>query len=198
PTMRWQTVVLRWLRRVRGWWPDRNPLRRRCDRAEAALVTVLVPVFVAGAPLLALPAGRWAHDSGPAPGHAQRADWHQGPAVVRPSTIWRFARWRVRAGAGWTAPGGVPHTGRVLARAGLAAGAVVKVWVDAAGRLAGPPAPPGWFGSRAEADGVVAVLLLAELLWGAGLAAHGVADRRRLAAWDAEWRAIGPGWGGHA
>jgi len=79
----------------------------------------------------------------------------------------------------------------------LAAGAVVKVWVDAAGRLAGPPAPPGWFGSRAEADGVVAVLLLAELLCGAGLAAHGVVDRRRLAAWDAEWRAIGPAWGGH-
>jgi hypothetical protein len=45
---------------------------------------------------------------------------------------------------------------------------------------------------------MVAVFLLAELLWGAGLAAHGVADWRRLAAWDAEWRAIGPKWSGHA
>jgi len=66
--MRWQTVARRWLRRVRGWWPDRNPLRRRCDRAEAALVTVLVAVFLAGAPLLALSAGRQAHDGGPRPG----------------------------------------------------------------------------------------------------------------------------------
>src|SRR5215469_311228 len=57
PTMRWQAVAWRWLGGVRGWWPDRNPLRRRCDRAEAALVTVLVAVFLAGAPLLALAAG---------------------------------------------------------------------------------------------------------------------------------------------
>jgi hypothetical protein len=194
--MRWQTVALR-LRWVRGWWPDRNPLRRRCDRAEAALVTVLVAAFVAGAPLLALPAGRWAHDSGPRPGHARRAGWHQVPAVLRTATIRRFAPSPAMAWARWTAPGGVPHTGRVLAPAGFAAGAVVPVWVDAAGRLAGPPAQPGQHDGRALADGVVAVLLLAELLCGAGLAARGVADRRRLAAWDAEWRAIGPAWGGH-
>jgi len=197
PRMRWQTVAWRWLRGVRGWWPDRNPLRRRCDRAEAALVTVLVAVFLAGGPLLALAAGRWAHDGGPPAGHAQRARWHQVPAVLRTSTIWRFAPSPVTAWARWTAPGGVPHTGQVLAPAGLAAGAVVKVWVDAAGRLAGPPAPPGRHDGRAQAEGVVAVLLLAELLCGAGLAAHGVVDRRRLAAWDAEWRAIGPAWGGH-
>jgi len=72
------------------------------------------------------------------------------------------------------------------------------VWVDAAGRLAGPPAPPGPQGSRALAEGMGAVLILAELLCGAGLAAHRVVDRYRLAAWDAEWRAIGPTWGGHA
>jgi len=195
--MRGQAVALRWLRGVRGWWPDRNPLRRRCDRAEAALVTVLVAVFVAGAPLLALSAGRWAHDGGPRPGQAERAGWHEVPAVLRTATITRFAPSPVTAWARWAAPGGVPHTGRVLAPAGLAAGAVVKVWVDAAGRLAGPPAPPGHAGSRVPAEGVVAVLLLAELLWGAGLAAHGVVDRRRLAGWDAAWRAIGPAWGGH-
>jgi hypothetical protein len=91
----------------------------------------------------------------------------------------------------------VQHTGRVLAPAGFAAGAVVTVWVDAAGRLAGPPAQPPQHDSWALADGMVAVLLLAELLWGVGLAARGVVDRRRLAAWDAEWRAIGPIWGGH-
>ena len=88
------------------------------------------------------------------------------------------------------------HTGQVLAPAGFATRAIVTVWVDAAGRLAAPPAPPRPHDSRAPAEGMVAVLLLAELLWGAG-AAHGVVDRRRLAAWDVEWRAIGPTWGGH-
>ena len=195
--MRGQTVAWRWLRGWRGWWPDRNPLRRRCDRAEAVLVTVLVAVFVAGAPLLAVSAGRWAPDGGRRTGQAQRAGWHQVPAVLRTATIRRFAPSPATAWARWTAPGGMPHTGRVLAPAGLAAGAVVPVWVDAAGRLAGPPAQAGQQDSRALADGLVAVFLLAELLWGAALAARGVADRRRLAAWDAAWRAIGPAWGGH-
>src|SRR5215472_15814772 len=195
--MKWQKVALRCPRRVRGWWPDGNPLRRRCDRAEAALVTALVAVFVAGAPLLALSAGRWAHDGGPRPGHAQRAGWHQVPAVLRTATIQRFAASPVPAWARWTAPGGVPRTGRVLAPAGFAAGAVVTVWVDAAGRLVGPSAQPDRHDSQAPTVGMVAVLLLAELLWGAGLAARGVVDRRRLAAWDAEWRAIGPTWGAH-
>jgi hypothetical protein len=45
---------------------------------------------------------------------------------------------------------------------------------------------------------MVAVLLLAELVCGAGLAVRGAVDRRRLAAWDAAWRAIGPKWSGHA
>jgi hypothetical protein len=153
---------------VRGWWPDRNPLRRRCDRAEAAPVTVLVAVLLAGAPLLALATEQWAHDSGPRTGYTQRAGWHQVPAVLRTATIQRYAPSPATAWARWTAPGGVPHTGQVLAPAGLAAGAVVPVWVDAAGRLAGPPAPPGQHDSQALADGVVAVLLLAELLWGRG------------------------------
>src|SRR5215831_7036560 len=139
------------LRRARGWWPDRNPLRRRCDRAEAAIVTVLVAVFLAGAPLLARAAGRQAHDSGPRPGQAQRARWHRVPAVLRTATIHRFAPSEALAWARWTAPRGLQA-------------------------------------SRALADGMVAVLILAELLWGAGLAARGVVDRRRLAAWDAEWR----------
>jgi hypothetical protein len=174
PTMRWHAVARRWLRRGRGWWPDRNPLRRRCDRAEAALVTVLVAVFVAGAPLLAVSAGRWAPDGGPAPGPAQPAGWYEVPAVLRTATTRRFAPSPATAWARWTAPGGVPHTGKVLAPAGLTAGAVVPVWVDAAGRLAGPPASPGRHDGRALAEGLVAVLLLAELLWGAGLAAGGV------------------------
>jgi len=35
------------------------------------------------------------------------------------------------------------------------------------------------------------------LLGGAGFFARRVADRRRLAAWDAAWRAAGPKWSRH-
>jgi hypothetical protein len=190
--MRWHAAARRWLRGVRGWWPDRNPLRRRCDRAEAAVVTVLVAVFLAGAPLLALSAGRQAQHGGPRAGQALRAGWHQVPAVLRTATIQRFAPSPALAWAQWTAPGQVPRTGRVLAPAGFPPVPSSRCGVDAAGRLAGPPAPPEQQGSRALADGMeVAVLILAELLWGAGLAARGVVGRRRLAAWDAEWRAVG-------
>src|SRR5262249_31427071 len=82
-----------------------------------------------------------------------RARWHQVPAVLRTSTIWRFAPSPVTAWARWTAPGRVPHTGQVLAPAGLAAGAVLKVWGGAAGRPAGPPAPPARDARPAPAGG---------------------------------------------
>jgi len=39
---------------ARGLWPDRNPLRRTSDRAEAAMVAVLIAAFLIGAPLIAL------------------------------------------------------------------------------------------------------------------------------------------------
>ena len=39
------------VRVVRGLWPDRNPLRRTIDRAEAVVVAGLAIVFLAGPPL---------------------------------------------------------------------------------------------------------------------------------------------------
>src|SRR5262249_56379018 len=117
------------LGRAGGWWPDRNPLRRRCDRAEAAIVTVLVAVFLAGAPLLALAAGHGAQDGGPRPGDARPARSHQVPAVLRTATIQKYAPSPAPAWAPWTAPGGVVHTRRGLAPAGFSARAVLPAWV---------------------------------------------------------------------
>src|SRR5262249_35025357 len=166
-TMKWHTAARRWLRRVRGWWPDRNPLRRRCDRAEAALVTVLVAVFLAGAPLLAVSAGRWPAQRGaPRAGPVGRLASGSGGAAHRHHP-------QIRPVPG-PAPGPVDRPGRGDApRARAGPGGVRRrrrhPGVGGCGRrLAGPPAQPGWFGSRAPAEGMVAVLLLAELLWGAG------------------------------
>src|SRR5262249_58474768 len=119
--MRGQAVAQRWLRGLHGWRPDRNPLRRRCDRAQAAIATVLVAAFLAGAPLLAPAAGRWAHDSGPRAGQAQPARWHQVPAVLRTATIQSWAPSPAMAWAVWTAPARVMRTRPALPAAGVAA-----------------------------------------------------------------------------
>jgi len=39
---------------VRGLWPDRNPLRRSSDRAEAGIIAGLAAAFLLGAPLIAV------------------------------------------------------------------------------------------------------------------------------------------------
>ena len=45
-----------------GW--DRNPLRRRIDRVEAAMVAGLIAVFLISAPVLATVAGYWIGSAG--------------------------------------------------------------------------------------------------------------------------------------
>jgi hypothetical protein len=113
-----QALAHRWRCGMRGWWPDGNPLRRRSDRAEAAVFAVLVAVFLAGAPLLALIGGELAHHGG-----------RHGQAFLA---------------------------------------------------------------------GMLAVLMLAELLYGIGVVAHSFFERRRMAAWDIAWRATAPKWRRHA
>jgi hypothetical protein len=71
------------------------------------------------------------------------------------------------------------------------------MWVDAAGRPAEPPLRHAQVEGQAVMAAMAAVFAVAMLLGGAGLFARRVADRRRLAAWDAEWRATGPKWSRH-
>jgi hypothetical protein len=65
------------------------------------------------------------------------------------------------------------------------------VWADAAGRLTGPPLQVR---GQAFLAAVLAPVLLGEMLLAAGQLAHFLLGRRRLAAWDAAWRATGPQW----
>jgi hypothetical protein len=70
----------------------------------------------------------------------------------------------------------------------------VRVWVGAAGRLTGPPLLPSQVTGQAFLAAVLAPILFGEVLLVAGQLAHYLLGRRRLAAWDAEWRATGPQW----
>lgn len=178
-------------RRLWGLWPDRNPLRRRCDRVEAAILAGLVAAFVVGGSLAALTAGRWVYDTALRTEHAGEAARHQVAAVLLTTAeAWSPAT----AEARWAAAGGVLRTGWVPVPAGAPAGTTVRVWVDAAGRPAEPPLRHSQVEGQAVMAAVAAVTAVALLLGGAGLVARREADRRRLAAWDTEWRAAGPKW----
>ena len=69
------------------------------------------------------------------------------------------------------------------------------VWVDASGNLAtAPPLRPAQVNEQTVLAAAAAVVALGYLLPCAGLLACGLLGRRRLAAWDADWRATEPQW----
>ncbi len=119
---------------------DRNPLRRRSDRLQAALMAGLLAAFLAGAPLLTIAAAGWVHAAGTREQHAQRS-WHQVPVVLAQAAPRQatFRHWSPPAlvRAWWTPPGGPARSAEVPATPGGRAGNTVRVWAGRSGR---PPA----------------------------------------------------------
>ena len=189
-----------WLARLaRGWRLDRNPLRRACDRAETVALGALLVVFLAAVPFAAQGAGSWAYAVSAREAQAQRATLHQVPATLtqassQPAFYLGAGPVPFGVGARWRAPDGRVQTGELFVQAGAAAGTTVPVWVDRAGRLAGPPFGRAQLAARAQlAQELTALALgiaLAAAMW---LTRRGL-DRRRMAAWDADWLATGPRW----
>jgi hypothetical protein len=182
---------------------DRNPLRRGTDRIEAALRLVMMIMVVAAVPAAAVFAGQRADHAALNRAHAQRAANHlvnavllkQAPATGTPDpytsvqTAWVLARWQ---------PPGLPsRTGQVLAIAGARKGSTVRTWIDPSGAVTSPPL------DHRDIVGDVFIAVIATcfaswlLLMVASAGARRALDRRRLSAWDAEWRASGPLWSGH-
>ncbi len=205
--LRWRlSRPVRW---VRGIMPDRNPVRRAVDRAEVAIMASLLVAFAVLAPVAASLAEGWASPpsratavaggsgrplaraSAPSAGagrHLIRAELLTGVPRLGPRVVPLGIR--PLAVARWTWPAGVRHTGQVVAPPGSRPGTVVMVWVDSAGHLAAPPAQPVTRDQAAMAG----VLVLGAVLAAAAWLAHWLIDRRRMAGWDAQWRAMGPRW----
>ena len=153
--------------------------------------------FLIGAPLLALATGRWVYHSGLRTEQAQAATWQAIPAVLledAPSSTpsWALAPPLVRAR--WTAPDGRRRTGEVRAPAGARAGRTVQVWVTADGWQTGPRLQSSQLAVRVIFTAVAVPAVLGAVLLSAGLLARGLLERRRLAVWDADWRATEPRW----
>jgi len=182
---------------------DRNPLRRGTDRVEAVLRLVLIILLVAVIPAAAVAAGRWADHQALHRAQLERATdrlvtavlLENAPAsgVPDPYTSVQTAWVRAR----WQPPGQPPRTGDVQALVGARQGSTVRTWIDRSGAVTDPPMDHRVIVGRV----LLAVMATCQLSWLVLLAAavlvRRVLDRRRLNAWEAEWRASGPLWSGH-
>jgi hypothetical protein len=178
---------------------DRNPLRRVTDRVLAWIRLGLVAAFLTGGSLAVTGAGHWMHTAAMSEARVQAAGRHSTRAVLLgPAPIITMPRLggQSAALARWQGSGGLPRTGEVLARAGLPAGSLVTVWLDASGKLTPPPLQPGQIAGRTFTAAAAAAVVLALSLLAALWLAQRIADRRRLAAWDAAWSMVGPQWTG--
>ena len=181
--------------------PDRNPLRRGVDRAESRLIAALIVVFLLGAPLVALAAfpasgarrcrGRAAGEGGLASGSGRAparypplASNVYGPIQLTPVP------------ARWKAPDGTAQSGTVMAAFGTRAGGTVTIWTSRSGGQTGAPLTSSQIVDQAAVSAMLAVTGQTLLLIVSALIIRRILDRRRMAAWDAEWNAAGPHWSG--
>jgi len=128
-------------------------------------------------------------DAGITQGVGQLSCWPPTPHPVTSGTRCRKAT--------WTAPDGARRAGSVTAPPGIPVGRTVTVWVDASGQPTGTPLQPVQVTGHAIGAAVIAVIAATAAVsapLGLGALARWVLFRRRLAAWDAEWQAVGPSW----
>jgi hypothetical protein len=186
-------------RLLRGRRPDRNPVRRASDRAETAVLGVLLAAFLAGAPFAAHAAGSWSYAASSREAQAQQATYRQVSAtLLQAAPDGSPHAFDVGAAPGanarWWAPDGQLRTGPVFVPRGTAAGSTVLVWTNHSGQLAGPPLQPIQVAGRAQLAAALAVAAAASMLIVIGVLVRWAFYWRRLAAWDAAWLANGPRW----
>ena len=188
----WRSPGSTWLGRLaRGLRLDRNPLRRGSDRAETAMLGVLLAAFLAGAPFAAHAAGSWTYATSIREAQVQQATLRQVPATLLQAAPSNISN---EANARWKAPDGQVRTGQIFAPSGAPAGSTVMVWVNQAGQLTDAPLQRSQVTGRADMARALVVAALAAVLGIVGLVGRWALDRRRLTAWDAEWLATEPRW----
>ena len=186
--------VLMWLRRLDF---GRNPLRRRVDRLESAL---LLGVLMAA--LLVVPAaaalGTTIHDRAENAATRQRAALRQvqartleNTAEIVPSTPGQVTT-RVRIG--WLDPAGSTREGSADVVIGTKAGTELTIWLDRAGAIARAPRASADSTALGSAAALTLPMLGWPLLWATFRLARRPLDRRRAQDWAREWEQVSPRW----
>jgi hypothetical protein len=188
-----------WERWLRSWWPDSNPLRRPCDRAQTVILTGLLVTFLILAPALALFAARLAYSSALHSQRDQLSTRHQVSAVLltnaQAASYSGYGTLQLpEVRATWTAPDGQRHSGVIQAPGDAKAGTKVMIWVDAAGWQTAPPLEHAQVTGQEALAAILAPAALGLLLLSVGSVTTHTVNKRRMAAWDKDWRATGPQW----
>ncbi|MEV4460956.1 hypothetical protein [Microbispora sp. NPDC049633] len=193
--------IARWVvSRLRRYRPDRNPLRRRSDRIEAALVVAaLAAVLLAVWPAAMI--ARTMYDGGVraervGPGARQLVE---ATVIQDPSAVQANGRGLLLTSpARWTLPSGEVREGMVPVALLLRDGpANARLWVDAEGRPAAAPPQRAETVTRAWLAAFGVVSAAAVLAWaGFALGRHRL-DRRRYREWEAAWAAADRRWRRH-
>lgn len=174
---------------VRGWWPDRNPLRRAADRAEAGIFAGLAVAFLLGAPLIAMTVWHLAFATAFTTRDAEHAGYRPVPARLLADAPQSYG-YDVPVAARWRAPDGIARSGWIPARPGTRGGTTVTVWTAQSGRLIRTPMSGFQAAFQADVTAIIVVPCWAVLLLSVGVVSHRLLEARRLAAWDAEWQAM--------
>jgi hypothetical protein len=185
------------LRAIRGARLDRNPLRRGTDRLETCLLVGLFAVMAVVTPFAARLAGHASYAAALQTRQEQLADRHQVQAVLTKnadSVSGYSITGYVLTPAAWTSVTGAPRSGEVPAEPGSLKGTSISVWTDRNGYLDTPPPAASEAASQADAA-IVGVIVAGGVVFITGAAAiRLLLNRRRMAAWDADWVATAPTW----
>jgi hypothetical protein len=185
------------VRVIRGARPDRNPLRRGIDRLETCVLVGLFVALTAVTPFAARLAGHASYQNALHQRQEQLVSRHQVRAVLTeeagPVSGYSLSAY-VLTQASWTSAGGVARSGEVPAVPGSPKGTAVTVWTDPNGYLDSPPLALSEVGSQADAA-TIGVVVAAGVIYICGAAAiRQLLNRRRMAAWDAEWVTTAQTW----
>ena len=185
------------LRMIRGARPDRNPLRRGTDRLETCLLVGLFAVIAVVTPFAARLVGHASYAAGLQARQEQLANRHPVQAALTkdagPVSGYSISAY-VLTPATWTSVTGVRRSGEVPAEPGSREGTSISVWTDGNGYLDSPPLDVSEVASQADAA-TVGVIVASGVVYIVGAAAiKQLLNRRRMAAWDADWAATAPTW----
>ncbi|MFF3290483.1 hypothetical protein [Streptomyces sp. NPDC003023] len=196
------------MRAATGVWRWRhNPLRRATDLLEAWLAVVTALLIITTAPAVGRLSGALAEESLRQSVRAQRLQHHVTTATVTgPRTSPRPVAFdpesavaderRGAVPAKWTSPDGSPRTGTVVTNLPSARpGDTFPVWTDSSGRIVARPMAAATADVHAALAGAGAALAWAVLVEGARRLVLRQLVRRRHAALDRAWAAVGPDWG---
>jgi len=185
-------------RAMRGMRPDSNPLRRRIDRAETFIFGGLLLAAVTVAPVAAIQAGHVAYTDSLRVARAQERTGHQTTARLLdpPSTSagGYTVTSLVPATARWTTPTGTSRTGDIQVPAASVKGEVFKIWTDAMGDVTSPPATEEQAAGQGTFAAIMAVVLTLVTCSSAVGITRMIMNRRRIAAWEADWTVTAPMW----